>query len=334
MKKLSKLLFLVLALMLILTACADKSETIENTTEAATEAVTEATEEMPEYMKVDNGDGSADLFYGTYADTWEINTKGVLILYENFEMEDYEYGSSPWNSDREFVYSLEIQCDTDFIGGGAFCGLTNLESVEIPDGVTRIGFGAFYACDGLTEVTIPDSVTTIEKDAFFCCKSLKSVTLPDGLTMIGNGAFTRCYSLESVTVPASVTEIEDYAFYCCTSLTAITVDENNPNYADVDGVLFTKDLTELICYPLGKPDTNYEVPDGVTTIAQNSFGESETLTSVTIPTSVTFIGGYAFTECPNLTDIYYQGTEAEWNKVTVEESYDYGSTVAVHFEGE
>jgi len=300
MKRISTLICFVLVLMLTLTACADKSETQENTS----------------------------------ADTWELDTKGTLVLYESFEMEDYEYFSSPWNSDRELIYSIEIRGEIDFIGGGAFCGCTNLESVEIPDGVTRIGYGAFYSCDGLTEVTIPDSVTTIEKDAFYYCTSLTSVELPDSVTTINDSAFSLCYSLESITIPAGVTELGNYVFSQCTSLTGIMVDENNQNYADIDGVLFTKDLTELICYPLGKTDTSYEIPDGVTTIDANAFEKCEALTSITIPKSVTFIGEFALSTCPNLTDIYYQGTEAEWNEITLEKYYDYQSEFTVHFEEE
>ncbi|MCC8196875.1 MAG: leucine-rich repeat domain-containing protein [Ruminococcus sp.] len=300
MKRLSALICLVLAFVLCLTACADESEIQENTS----------------------------------ADTWELDTKGTLVLYESFEMEDYEYFSSPWNSNREFVYSIEIQGDIDFIGGGAFCGCTNLESVEIPDGVTRIGYGAFYSCDGLTEVTIPDSVTTIEKDAFYYCTSLTSVELPDSVNTINDSAFSLCYSLESITIPAGVTELGDYVFSQCTSLTGITVDENNPNYADVDGVLFDKDITELICYPLGKTDKDYEIPDGVTTIDMNAFEKNETLESITIPASVTFIGEFSLSDCPNLTDIYYEGTEAEWNEITLEKYYDYQSEFTVHFGGE
>ncbi|MCD8006659.1 MAG: leucine-rich repeat domain-containing protein [Oscillospiraceae bacterium] len=330
MKRASKLICIALALTLCLTACGKQSESAETTTEATTEA----NEAMPEYMEIDEGNGESSIFYGTYTDTWELNTKGELVLYENFEMEDYEYSESPWISDREFVYSVKFQGDIDFIGGSAFYGCVNLTSVDIPDGVTRIGYGAFYACDSLTEVTISDSVTVIEKNAFYGCESLASVVLPNSVTEISDSAFSLCYSLESITIPAGVTELGDYVFSQCTSLTGIAVDEDNPNYADVDGVLFNKDLTELICYPLGKLDTDYEIPDGVTTIDANAFEKNETFTSVTIPASVTFIGEFAFSECPSLTDVYYQGTEAEWNEITLEKYYDYQSEFTVHFEGE
>jgi hypothetical protein len=94
--------------------------------------------------------------------------------------------------------------------------------------------------------------------------------------------------------------IGDDAFDFCWQLQKIHVDINNRNFLDLDGVLFSKDMTKLIRYPEGKEDTSYNIPDGVTDIGNNAF--CDTNTSIVMPESVVSIGDYAF-EGTNFTSV-------------------------------
>ena len=142
----------------------------------------------------------------------------------------------------------------------------------IEKGVTHIGNRALaYACD-LTSVTIPNSVTSIGKGAFEYCDNLTSVTIPNSVTSIGGGAFAACEGLASVKVAA-----------------------DNPHFVSEDGILFNKDKTALIHYPMRRSGP-YVIPNSVTTIGNWAF-EGCRLTSVTIPNSVTTIGDGAFAGC-------------------------------------
>ena len=120
------------------------------------------------------------------------------------------------------------------------------------------------------------------------------------VTSIGESAFANCKSLTSISIPNSITSIGDCAFYF-SSLTSIEVNANNQNYASIDGVLYNKDVTTLICCPGGK--TSITIPNSVTSIGSSAFSSCKALTSITIPNSVTSIGDYAFYYCSSLTSI-------------------------------
>ena len=181
---------------------------------------------------------------------------------------------------------------------------SNIKSVVIEDGVTTIGDNAFLDCKSLTIVTIPDSVTTIGDEAFYDCNNLTSITIGDSVTTIGYRAFYFCDSLTSVTIGDSVTTIGKEAFSWCTSLTSVIVDADNTAYSsDNLGVLFNKDKSVLIQYPVGNENTSYAIPDSVTTIGKCAFLWCTSLTSVTFSDSVTTIGNYAFYYCSNLTSV-------------------------------
>ena len=176
--------------------------------------------------------------------------------------------------------------------------------MTIPDSVTYIGDYAFYNCTSLASVTIGNGVTSIGSSAFRNCTSLTGVTIPDSVTEIGIFAFLNCSSMTSVTVPAGVTKIWYGAFSNCASLTNIAVAQGNTAYCAVDGVLFSKDMTLLLCYPAGKSGA-YAIPDGVTTIYNEAFYGCESLTGVTIPDSVTEIRDSGFHSCTSLKDVSF-----------------------------
>ena len=157
--------------------------------------------------------------------------------------------------------------------------------------------------DNITSVVISSGVTSIGSTAFRYVSKLTSVTIPGTVTSIAYYAFGNCARLTSVTIPNSVTTISSIAFTNCTGLTAFNVDDDNNNYASIDGVLFNKAETSLFIYPAGKTETTYTIPNSVTSIEGYVFQNCSKLTSVVIPNSVTSIGVYAFSRCTGLTSV-------------------------------
>jgi hypothetical protein len=131
-----------------------------------------------------------------------------------------------------------------------------------------------------TTYSIPSSVTNVGDDSFYDSASLTSVTIPSSVTNIGEAAFSES-GLTSATVPSSVTIIGSNAFMC-TSLSNISTDANNPDYTSEDGVLFSKDKTRLIQYPIGSTQTNYNISGNITSIDENAFNFCYNLKSITV----------------------------------------------------
>jgi len=122
-------------------------------------------------------------------------------------------------------------------------------------------------------------------------------------TSIGGEAFSGCTNLTSITIPDSIKSIGGEAFYGCTSLTAINVDSNNTNYSSDQGVLYNKNKTDLILYPIRKTENSFIIPNSVKEIGSRTFIGCTNLISITIPDSVTSIGSEAFYGCTSLTSI-------------------------------
>ena len=169
-------------------------------------------------------------------------------------------------------------------------------------------------------MVIPDTiddmaVTTIDEEAFFKVSHIVTVEIPDSVINIRSLAFWNCSSLTNMVIPDSVASIGYNVFLGCTSLLSIDVDENNTNYASVDGILFDKNVTTLLKYPAGKQNTEYTVPDSVTTIDFTAFYDCTSLESLTIPASVTDISepqkGVGGLNSENLTIYGYAGSAAE-----------------------
>ena len=202
------------------------------------------------------------------------------------------------------------------IGQYAFNSATRLVSISIPEGVTILEIELFYNATSLTSVTIPTSVTTIGNNAFYRTLSLTSINVDsdnpnysdnNGVLFNKNKTTLIQYTLGSplteYIIPAIVTSITTNAFTGSVNLTSIQVDSDNPNYSDNNGVLFNKNKTTLLQYPLGNSRTEYIIPEGVTSIGQEAFVYAISLTSISIPASVTSIGLEAFQDTTSLTHI-------------------------------
>lgn len=197
--------------------------------------------------------------------------------------------------------SVTIPNSVTTIGSGAFRGCSNLTSISIPNSVTAIYNFTFFSCVKLTSASIPSSVTSIGDSAFQDCTTLNSITIPNSVTTIGNSSFFNCRALTSFSIPASVTSIGYTCFNDCVLLTSFQVDSNNADFSsDSNGVLYNKDKTVLLLYPVGR-NNSYIIPNTVTTVTDNIFAYS-LLTSITIPASVTTINmDQIFNSCVNLT---------------------------------
>ena len=134
------------------------------------------------------------------------------------------------------------------------------------------------------------------------------LSIPDALdgypvTRIGDDAFAECAGLTGVTIPDSVIAVGTNPFRHCEKLVSIKVSPDQPTLAVIDGVLFEKSTKTLICYPIGKSDVSYRIPQGIARIGVWAFSGCSSLTSVHIPDSVKVIGDSAFRACSSLTGV-------------------------------
>ena len=149
------------------------------------------------------------------------------------------------------------------------------------------------------------SVTAIGEFAFATCSNLTDISIAETVTQIGYGAFKECVMLTSVRIPAYVREIGDYAFSVMSRMTSFEVDANNEYFSSLDGVLYNKDKTHLINYPLNKSGNKFEIPTSVISIGKEAFRECTTVNSVVFPPSLLRIENNAFHDCDNLESVIF-----------------------------
>jgi len=156
-----------------------------------------------------------------------------------------------------------------------------LTTIKLPYSITSIGNAAFSGCENLMgDLIIPNSVTYIDWDAFWKCSGISSIKIGSLTTNIGYSAFGYCNNISHFIVP-----------------------EENKHFSAVDGVIFNKNKNKLIFFPSGKY-TFYQFPENTDSISDAAFYSANGLwLTLTIPKSITYIGGSAFNDCPNLSEI-------------------------------
>lgn len=220
------------------------------------------------------------------------------------------------------------------ICGGAFYGNDRITSITIPSGLNVIGNYAFYDCDYISTLSIPKTVTKIGDLAFYGCDKVNTIAITNdsNLVSIGSYAFGYLNQLTTITIPSKVTNIGDRAFLYCFRLAevlnrstlSISRGSTSNGYVGYYAVKIVNNNTTTIntdngfSFVLGNDNNKYLIGySGTMTsvtipscygIRYGAFYDNDTITAVTIPSTVTFIDDYAFYHCNKLKTVTFSGT--------------------------
>lgn len=240
---------------------------------------------------------------------WTLSDEGVLAVTGSGAMDNYSdprnsTAVSPWYANRGLIRTVNIADTVTNVGDYAFSDCQNLTRISLGGGLTRIGKGAFELCDVLSAVTVPAKVTVIEDGAFSGCTNLANVTLPEGLAKIGNYAFSVCENLQYIQIPQGVAAIGEYAFTDCYALKTVSIPDS---VASIGRYAFMrcKALTQVV------------IPHSVVSLGDYSFMYCPELKEVSMTNGIETIGRYAFGECDALATVYFEGTEADWDAISI-----------------
>ena len=205
--------------------------------------------------------------------------------------------------------------------------------------------------ESITALNIGSDVTSIGDFAFYRCRYLGDVEIPDSVQNVGMLAFNGCGTIEKITIGSGLNSIGELAFDCG-GLLEFSVSTANSTYCSVDGVLFSKDMTQLIRFPAYYAG-QYVIPDEVQDLERYAFSDSSRLTSIVLPEGLASISFGAFRECSVLESIYiplsvksieyaafqnsgikhiwYAGTSDQWSNIAIGGENDPLSTAEIHY---
>ncbi len=239
------------------------------------------------------------LSYNSNGDNIEIDVNGVYVNRDVYQTE----ANLAWPTKSGTLATLEDISNKERWHNAHYQYLCDMMSAYGNNN------GALYIYPiGTTEVARNDATVS----------TVKVVGIPWGVTSIGTGAFSPSTLLERVRLPEGITSFGDSAFNMCKALTKIRLPDS---LVTIGPSAFNQcvSLTEIV------------IPKNVTTINYYAFANCSALKTVTISKSVKSIGSDAFSECTKLTDVYYEGTQAEWSAISISGGNSYLENATMHY---
>lgn len=227
---------------------------------------------------------------------------------------------------KHSLEKLEIPEGITNIGSNAFYGCA-LKTVTFPNSLKIIGKCAFANCADLENITFNKGLERIEEGAFRSCESLKQIEFPEGLKDIGDETLEGCEELEAVKLPESLERLGKSVFYgdrelkylniprnvCCmsaetflqSSFEKIDVDSGNPWFCEKDGIIYSKDMSRLICCINTGLDATV-IPDTVKIVGEYAFAAQKKLREVHFTGQLHKLGNNAFFNCFDIEKVTFE----------------------------
>ena len=221
----------------------------------------------------------------------------------------------------------------------AFSGCKNLEDINYPTSLSKIGKEAFTGCESLESVapkgvklgenaytgTVVNNIFGLTKQEILDLAHIKEYqgklyvegvndknatefVVPEGYEYLGYDSCIEGYHLKRVYISSTISEVRSDAFDNSPYLEEIIVSDKNPYYMAKDGVLYSKDGTQLVRYPVNKKGSSFVVPDSVTEILSSAFDSCENLTRISMGKNVADMGSFF---CFDYTKLYSVTISAE-----------------------
>ena len=240
---------------------------------------------------------------------------------------------------------IELPEGLTSLSPNTFQACESLERVKLPDGMTAIGNYAFVRCLALSDITVPAGVTSIGESAFAACSSLLRLVLPNGVTSLGKNAFSGCSGMEILTLPAGLKTIGENAFSNCSALkcymstkTAWSKIKNPSKYTPdlyncsvTNGVLYANNEALAVRALETEDLTSLYLPKTVTEIRQYAFYGCTSMQEASLPQGLKTVGAYAFYGCSALRDIYSLGTQEAWDTIGIAAGNQPLKDASLHF---
>lgn len=219
---------------------------------------------------------------------------------------------------KEVVFSSTVK----ELGGYSFQNCDALESITFPENLTVIAGSAFSDCDGLKEIVIPDTVVEIKGWAFKECDGVKKISIGKNVAKIGKEAFANCKNVKEIYFNAVNCVVVEAAQAGASDqrpqalLPFIGAGKNTSGYTVTIGKDVTK-VPDALFLGLSSKLEKVVFEEGCvcTTIGVETFQETNQMTDIVLPKSITKIDQYAFSGCTTL-NIFYMGTSEEWYAMT------------------
>ena len=233
--------------------------------------------------------------------------------------------------------SVKLPSHLTEIGGYSFC-MCNLNDIQLPDTLTKVGYNAIHAKNP-KELVLPEGLLEIDAEAFHF-PELEHMVLPSGLTKISAYMLSGCPKVTDLIIPDGVTAFEYRAFGGCEKLTELIIPDGVMSLGEqsmcnigIKTVTIPRNVTAMgRCVLQGcKALEHAKITNNTTIVPEGTFESCGALKSVVLPASLKTVGVYAFLRCEQLSDVYFLGTEDQWNQLEIEERNEPLLQATVHY---